>query len=170
MAPPSRHCLCRDPSLATRGVPEPVAVLVHYHRHAEGQSDEFQQSQAELRQQWERAFTEGAQLRNVREGTRTANARSASEVVRPRAREAQLSTKVSTMQSQETTDLQGQLQNLHPETARINDLINQIQTSRDSMNNYESRIVHRKSRRRKSSKCEGSKFLEQGKHSAIGRD
>ena len=55
-----------------------------HHRHAEGQSDEFQQSQ--LRQQWERSYTEGAQLRNVREQTRTAIARSAPEVVRLQAR------------------------------------------------------------------------------------
>ena len=37
------------------------------------------------------------------------------------------------MQSQETTDLQGQLQNLQQQNIRINDLLNQIQITSDSI-------------------------------------
>ena len=74
--------------------------LEHYHRHAECQSDEFQQSQAELRQNLERSNAEGAQLRNLCEETRTANARFARAVGRPQTRKARLSTRVSAMQSQ----------------------------------------------------------------------
>ena len=41
-----------------------ISELRHSHFHAESQSDEFQQSQAELGQHLERANAEGAQLRN----------------------------------------------------------------------------------------------------------
>ena len=41
----------------------------HYHRHAEGQSDAFQQSQAALRQHLERSDTEGAQFGSRHEET-----------------------------------------------------------------------------------------------------
>ena len=68
----------------------------------EGQSDEFQQSQAELKQNMERSNTEGAQLRNLYEKTRNANANIATDVVRLQARGAPPTTRVSTMRSQET--------------------------------------------------------------------
>ena len=61
------------------------------------------------------------------------DARLASEVVRLHAREAQLSTIVSAMQSQETK-LQGQLQNLHEENTRTNAPMNQIQMTNSSFN------------------------------------
>ena len=48
--------------------------LRHYH-HAEGQSEEFPQSQRRLRQNLERSNSEGVQERNPSEETRTANAR-----------------------------------------------------------------------------------------------
>ena len=54
------------------------------------------------------------------------------EVVRLQAREAQQSARVWTMRSQET-GLQGQVQNLHQGNARINDLMNHIQITSDSM-------------------------------------
>ena len=55
-----------------------------------------------LRQHLERSIAEGVQRRNPCEGTRTANAGVAPEVVRLQAREMQLSTSVPTMRSQET--------------------------------------------------------------------
>ena len=51
-----------------------ISELQHYCFHAEGQSDEFEQSQAEWRQHFVRANTEGAQFRNLYEDTRIANA------------------------------------------------------------------------------------------------
>ena len=75
--------------------------LQDYHHHAEGQSEEFPQSQAELRHNLERSNAEGVQVRNL-EKTRTANASIAPEVVRLKARNAQLSTRGSTMRIQET--------------------------------------------------------------------
>ena len=97
--------------------------LQHDHRHTERQSDEFQQCQAQLGQLLGRSNTEGAQLRNLFEQTRTVNASIAPEVTRLHAPEAQLSTSVSTIGSQET-ELQGQLLNLHQENARVNALVN----------------------------------------------
>ena len=92
--------------------------------HAEGQFGEFQQ--AELRQ-----HSEGAQLRNLCEETRTPNVSVAPEVTRLQAREAQLSTRVSTLQNRDE-ELQRQLPN-HHQDARINALLNQIQTTKNSM-------------------------------------
>ena len=40
-------------------VSQPRSELRHFHRHAEGQSDEFHNSQAELRQHLERSNPEG---------------------------------------------------------------------------------------------------------------
>ena len=74
----------------------------HHHHHTGGRSEEFQQSQAELRHNLERSNAEGVQVRNLWEETRTANASIAPEVARLQAREAQLSTRVSTMRSQES--------------------------------------------------------------------
>ena len=67
------------------------------------------------------------------EETRTANACIAPEVTRPQAGEAQLSTRVSTMRSQET-ELQGQLQKLRQENNRINALMNHLQNINSSVN------------------------------------
>ena len=64
------------------------------------------------------------------EETRTANASIAPEVNRLHARDAQLSTTVSTMRNQQETE---QLQNLHQEYARINVRINQIQITNSSI-------------------------------------
>ena len=63
--------------------------LQYYHQ--EGQSEEFQQSRAELRQNLKRSNAEGVQVRNQCEETRTANASVTPEVLLPQAREAQLS-------------------------------------------------------------------------------
>ena len=48
--------------------------LQNYHLHAEGQSDEFQQSQEKLRRYLERSTTEGVQFRSPNEENRTATA------------------------------------------------------------------------------------------------
>ena len=70
--------------------------------------------------------------KNLFEETKTANASFAPEVTRLEAREAQLSTRVSTRRKQET-ELQGLLLNLVQENARINALMNQIQTANSSI-------------------------------------
>ena len=70
--------------------------LQHYHFHAEGQ-----QTHAELRQYLERSNADGAHLTNLNEETRTANRSIAPEVTRLQAREASLSTIVSTKRNQQ---------------------------------------------------------------------
>ena len=105
-----------------------------YHLHAEGQSDELQQSQAVLRQHLERSNTEGAQLMNLYEETRIANASIAPELTRPLAREDQLSTRVSKMRNQETELRYRDSCCLHQQTARIIALLKQIQITSSSMN------------------------------------
>ena len=62
------------------------------------------------------------------------------EVVRLQAREAQLSTSVSAMQSQET-EFSEHWQKLQQENARINDQMNQIQIVGDPMNNRNQGMV-----------------------------
>ena len=84
------------------------------------------------KQHLERSNTEGARLRNLLEETRTANANVAPEVTRPHPREAQLTTRVSTMTNHET-EFKGQLQNLQPENTRINALMIQIQITNSSI-------------------------------------
>ena len=68
------------------------------------------------------------------EETKTANANVAPEVIHLQVREAQLSTKVSSLTSQET-ELHGQLQNQRQENTRINALMNKIRIASESMNN-----------------------------------
>ena len=70
------------------------------------------------------------QFRTLYKETRTANASIAPEVNRLQARDAQLSTTVSTMRNQQEAE---QLQNLHQEYARINVRINQIQITNSSI-------------------------------------
>ena len=72
--------------------------LQHCHLLAEGQSDEFQHYQAELRQHLARSNTEGEQFRSQYQENRTANAGVAPEVTRFRVRDYQLVTDVSTLQ------------------------------------------------------------------------
>ena len=97
----------------------------------------------------ERSNTEGTQFKGLHEETRSVNASIAPEVVRIQAREAQLVTDVTSLQKQET-ELQGQLQNLHPENARVYAPLNQIlitinsvqgtRTSRDQLQTSEVEI------------------------------
>ena len=96
-------------------VSQSISELQHYHRHAEGQSHEFQQSQAELRQHLGRSNTEGAQLMNLCEETRIANGRIAPKVGRVH----------QNLRDAESRD---------GGESRINDLVNQIQITRVSMN------------------------------------
>ena len=84
-------------------------------------------------QHLERSNTEGAQLRNLFEETRNFNASVAPAATNLKARGAQLFTRVSTMQNQET-ELQGQLQNVQQEIVRINALMNQSQIRNKLMN------------------------------------
>ena len=102
--------------------------------HAEGQSDEFQQSETELRQHLERSKTEGAQVRNFYEETRTANASIAPKATRLRARELQLVTEVATLRHEET-ELQGQLQNLHDVKHRHQSVIYTEKRDADNLRN-----------------------------------
>ena len=114
----------------------------------------------------ERSNTEGAEFRSSYEETRTANAGVAPEAVRLRARGAQPVNEVSTLQNRET-ELQGQLQNLRQESARVNDRMNQIQITHNPMSASWSfwsaklggkKSVYRTSRRRNSLKYEGRKY------------
>ena len=59
--------------------------LQHYYHPLESPSEEFQQSQAELRHIVERSNAEGTQLRNLIEESRTANASIAPELTRLQA-------------------------------------------------------------------------------------
>ena len=108
---------------------------LQYFHHAQGLSEEFQQSQAELTLILERSNAAGVQLRNLCDETRIASASVVPEVSRLQAREAQLPTSASEVRNQET-ELQAQLLTLQQEIARPNDLMNQIRTASESMVNY----------------------------------
>ena len=85
---------------------------------------------AELRHNLERSNADSAQLRNLCEETRTANARIAPEPVH-NLEKLNFSPEPRRCRSQET---ELQLQNLHQDQARINDLMKLIQITGGSMN------------------------------------
>ena len=89
-------------------------------------------SQAELKENMKRSNTEGAQLRNLYEKTRNANANIAPEVICLQSREPPLSTRASTMRNQET-ELQTQLLSVHQENAGLHVLFNQIRITNSLM-------------------------------------
>ena len=90
--------------------------LRHCRPHSVGQSDKFQQSQAEWKQILERSNTQGVQLRHLCEETRTAPVLHKNLLLQC-----------------EIKELQGQLQNLHRKNTRTNTLTNQIQIANNSM-------------------------------------